>query len=119
MKGKFLVKAGVGAAAGLISGLFGGGGGMVVVPLLIFALKFNVKRAHATAIAVVLPITVVAAITYFIGTPYDILTGVTIAVGVTVGGVIGAFLLKLSPPKCVTMIFAFIMLAAGIKLLAF
>ena len=119
MKSNIWIKVGVGALAGLISGLFGGGGGMVVVPLLIFVLSFGVKRAHATAIAVILPITVVAAITYLFKTPYDVLTGLTIAVGVTVGGIVGAFLLKVSPPKWTSIVFSFVVLAAGVKLLLF
>ncbi|MBO4594177.1 MAG: TSUP family transporter, partial [Clostridia bacterium] len=45
----------VGIIAGLINGLFGGGGGMIVVPCLKYLLKYETDSAHATAIAVILP----------------------------------------------------------------
>lgn len=44
-----------GAAAGLVSGLFGGGGGTVLVPLLTTWCKMGQKRAMASCVAVILP----------------------------------------------------------------
>mgnify|MGYP003571278816 CR=1 FL=1 len=119
MKKRFFVSLAVGAAAGIVNGLLGGGGGMVVVPLLIYALCFEEKEAHATAIAVVLPITVVASIVYLINTPYDFFTGLAITVGVSVGGAIGALALGKAENATVRYIFTAVMLATGIKLLFF
>lgn len=53
-----------GAVTGILSGFFGGGGGMLVVPALTLIMKLTEKQAHATAIAVILPVTVVGAVTY-------------------------------------------------------
>ena len=54
------------AAVGFVNGFFGGGGGMLLVPLLEKVLKCPVKKSHATAIAVILPISIASAITYII-----------------------------------------------------
>jgi len=55
-----------GAVTGILSGFFGGGGGMLVVPALTLIMKLTEKQAHATAIAVILPVTVVGAVTYLL-----------------------------------------------------
>ena len=54
----------LGLIIGFINGFFGGGGGMVVVPLLTKHYKLEQKEAQATAIAVMLPICIASAIIY-------------------------------------------------------
>ena len=51
---KFVKSALTGIISGFINGFFGGGGGMIVVPMLINLLGFSPKQAHATSIAVIL-----------------------------------------------------------------
>ena len=53
-------------AVGAVSGFFGGGGGMLCVPLLEYS-GLDVKRAHATALVVILPICIVSSVVYIIG----------------------------------------------------
>ena len=117
MKKNFLLSAAIGTVAGLISGLFGGGGGMIVVPVLTTLFRYEQKNAQATAIAVMLPVTAVAAIVYLIKTPCDVLSALSVACGVTVGGAFGALLLDRTPPKIIKAGFALIMLATALKLL--
>ena len=50
----------IGGAAGLVNGLFGTGGGMLVVPLLIGWLKLPARTAFATSLAIILPLSVVS-----------------------------------------------------------
>ena len=120
VKDKLWVKSAVGAVAGAICGFFGGGGGMVVVPLLIYALSYDGKSAHATAIAVILPVALFAAAALLMkALPDDIISLIVITSSVTVGGAIGSFLLKVSPPKVVGYIFAVLTCAAGLKMLLF
>ena len=52
-----------GAAAGLLNGLFGAGGGMVVVPML-HKDGLPAERAHATSIAVILPLSIASSVLY-------------------------------------------------------
>ena len=108
-----------GGLAGLINGLFGGGGGMIVVPMLIGLLKREPKRAHATALMIILPISLVSGLFYAAFGNLQIMVAIPVVIGVSVGGVVGALLLSKLSSKWIIMIFAIIMAAAGIKMLLF
>lgn len=114
-RGRFLMSAG-GAFVGAANGLLGGGGGMLAVPLL-RAAGADVRRAHATAIAVILPASAVSGAVYlsYGFTPLSVL--VPVALGVALGGLIGARLLGILPVRIVTLIFAVMMLVAGVRML--
>lgn len=108
-----------GAATGIANGFFGGGGGMIVVPLLTLLLKLKTKVAHATAIAIILPITIAAAVVYFCKGSFDFNVGIPSGAGVVVGGAAGAWLLGKLSAKWIVRVFAAVMLAAGVKMLFF
>ncbi len=116
MKAKSSYLAG-GALTGAANGLFGGGGGMVAVPFLERVVKYPPQRAHATAIAVVLPATVVSAIVYLIFGLVRFSVLLPVALGVAAGGFAGARLLPVLPGKTVTVVFSVLMLAAGLRML--
>ncbi len=101
-----------GALLGAVNGLFGGGGGMVAVPLLERSLP--ARAAHATAIAAVLPATALSGAVYlFTGrTPVRFL--IPSALGVMLGGYFGAKLLPRLPVRAANVLFGLLMLAAGI-----
>ena len=106
-----------GALIGFVNGFFGGGGGMICVPLLEKVLQLENKYSHATAIAVILPISLVSAFIYCLSGNLDSVPFLTVGAGVLVGGVVGSFALKFLPPKVLRVIFVFIMLAGGIRLI--
>ena len=106
-----------GAVIGTLNGFFGGGGGMVCVPILEKVLKLDNKHAHATAIAVILPLSLVSAFIYVFNGYIQTFPLLVVGSGVLVGGIVGSFILKFLPPKAVRAIFAIIMFAGGIKLL--
>jgi hypothetical protein len=106
-----------GAIIGFINGFFGGGGGMVCVPLLEKVLHLPNKYSHATAIVVILPISFVSAIIYMLSGNLETIPFLTVGSGVILGGIVGSYLLKFLPSKIVRIIFVFIMLAGGIRLL--
>lgn len=106
-----------GMAIGFLNGFFGGGGGMVAVPLLEKVLKIDNKKAHATAMAVIFPLSIVSAIVYGLSVSIDWMNLLYVTIGVTLGGVIGALLLKKLNGTIVRIIFIIIMLAAGVRLL--
>ena len=60
-----------GTAAGLVNGLFGGGGGMVLVPLLNGWCGLAGKQAFATCVAAILPLSAVSAAVYLLRQPFD------------------------------------------------
>ena len=105
-----------GALVGLANGLLGGGGGMLAVPLL-RAGGLEPIKAHATAIAVILPASAVSGAIYLTYgfTPLPVL--LPVALGVAFGGFLGARLLGVLPARIVTLIFACLMLAAGLRML--
>ena len=107
---------GCGVAVGLANGLFGGGGGMLAVPLL-RKTGFAPKRAHATAILVILPISFLSFALYFFRGLYDISVILPTAIGVTAGGELGAVALGKLQAKTVNAVFALLQVVAGFCLL--
>lgn len=108
-----------GVIAGVINGVFGGGGGMIVVPMLTTFLKYKPQNAHATALLIILPLSLVSGIFYAAFGSLDWRVGVPATVGVTLGGVAGALLLNKLSSKWTVIIFAIVMAAAGAKMLFF
>ena len=74
-------------AVGFVNGFFGGGGGMLLVPLLEKAMKCPVKKSHATAIAIILPISIASAITYIINGYFDWTSVLSVSGGCVAGAV--------------------------------
>lgn len=113
----FWSQAGFGALIGFINGFFGGGGGMIVVPVLEKIYRFERKNSHATSIALILPITVISAIIYLIGAKIDWAILGVCTLGVVAGGAGGAFILKKVRSRIIGYLFCAVMLIAGIRLL--
>ncbi|MBQ7830641.1 MAG: sulfite exporter TauE/SafE family protein [Clostridia bacterium] len=105
-----------GVAVGSANSIFGGGGGMLAVPLLM-RIGLSEKRAHATAILVILPVSLLSFILYAYKGLYDFSVLIPTALGVTAGGVLGANLLGKLPTKTVNFVFGCLQVAAGIFLL--
>ncbi|MGN1208128.1 MAG: TSUP family transporter [Christensenellales bacterium] len=106
-----------GVFVGFINGFFGGGGGMIVVPLLIFLLHLEEKVAHATAILIILPLSITSSIIYITTGGFEILNLGLTTIGVVLGGIIGAVLLKKINNTALRFVFSFIMIVAGIKMM--
>jgi hypothetical protein len=97
----------VGLIAGMISGLFTAGGGLIIVPALLYTLKLEAKKARATSLFCILPMVAITAI--FIG--------IRCAVGGIIGGIIGAKLLNHLPEKYLKIAFAIFLIYAGINMI--
>ncbi|MBQ9513960.1 MAG: TSUP family transporter [Clostridia bacterium] len=107
-----------GVISGFINGLFGGGGGMIVVPTLTQIFKEKQNVAHATSVLIILPFSLISAILYVVFRQVDY-SLYPVSIGVIAGGIIGAFLLKKLPEKIVFFSFVALMGTAGVKLLFF
>lgn len=107
----------IGLGTGLCNGLFGAGGGMVAVPSMVHLLKLDEHEAHATAIAVILPLVMISSYIYFRNGYLDLGKAVPVAAGGVIGGAIGAFFLHRIPSKWLHRIFALFMIAAAIRLI--
>ena len=89
---------------------------MLCVPLLEKSLNISNKRAHATTIAVIVPLSLVSSIVYFLKNDLNVFDLLYTSIGVFIGGALGAVLLKKFSGKVIRVIFALLMLIAGIKM---
>ena len=89
---------------------------MLAVPLL-QRTGLNEKAAHATAILLILPVSLLSFLLYVKEGAYDFSVLIPTAAGVTAGGFLGANLLGKLPVKTVNLLFAGLQLIAGISLL--
>lgn len=107
-----------GVAVGAANGIFGGGGGMLAVPLL-QKTGLSEQKAHATAILVILPVSSFSFFLYAFRGYADLNVLIPTALGVTAGGFLGAKLLNKLPTKVITLAFAALQAFAGLWLLFF
>lgn len=84
---------GVGLLAGLLSGLFGVGGGTVIVPLLVLILGFDQRLAAGTSLAAIVPTATVGVISYAVHGSVAWIPALILALGAVVGAQIGTWLL--------------------------
>ena len=107
----------IGIFAGLVSGLFASGGGLILVPLYTYFFKMTDKKARATSIFCVLPMVIVTAIVYNRNNFMDWEIGLRCAIGGIVGGLIGGKLLNIIPSKYLKILFIIFLFYAGFKIL--
>ena len=113
---KHLKSASCGFAVGLVNGVFGAGGGMLAVPLL-KSKGLEQKSAHANAVAVILPITVISAILYLVKGTVTLSDSFALVPTGLVGSAIAALALKKVPNNLLRRIFGAFMVYAGVRLL--
>ena len=89
----------IGLLAGLLSGLFGVGGGTVIVPLLVLWCGFNQRLAAGTSLAAILPTAVVGVISYAVNGSVSWVAALLLAIGAVAGAQIGTWLLPRLPVK--------------------
>lgn len=87
----------IGLAAGLLSGLFGVGGGTVIVPLLVLLLGFDHRQAAGTSLAAIVPTALAGMATYAVSGSVAWLAAILLAAGAVVGAQIGTWLLVRIP----------------------
>jgi hypothetical protein len=108
----------VASAAGAASGLFGIGGGTVVVPLLILWLGFGERSATGTSLAAVLIMALFAVAAHGAYGNVDISEGALLGVPAVGGVIAGTTLQQRLPERAVSLIFAALLLATAIELIA-
>ena len=106
-----------GACGGLVNGLFGGGGGMALVPLLTRWCGVEEKTAFATCVAVIFPFCVLSAGIYWFRSGLDIKTALPYLLGGLAGGLVGGKLMDRVPTIWLRRIFAAFLLYGGVRYL--
>jgi len=115
-KGKYALS---GALAGALNGLLGAGGGVVLVPLLLGFVGLEEKRAFATSVFIILPISAVTAAVYFAHGRIDFQLAAPYLLGGLIGGLIGGIIagkkFKKMPALWLRRLFGAILILGGLK----
>lgn len=118
---KFWMKNGknilIGFCAGIISGLFASGGGMLVTSALIHLLKLEDNKARATSVLVVLPMVITSVIFYYKSNYINWNIGIMCAIGGVVGGYVGAKLLKKLSKKILRITFICFLMYVSVRMI--
>lgn len=107
----------VGAAAGVLSGLFGVGGGILMVPAMVILLAFGQQRAQATSLAAVVPIALVGAIVFGRADSVNVFAAAMLIVGSVIGVQVGARLMHRLSDDRLSLIFGCFLAAVAVSLL--
>lgn len=106
----------VGLTAGALGGLFGVGGGLIIVPGLILVAKLERRLAHGTSLAATLPIALASLSTYVVNGNVDWAVAPLMAIGTVTGAVLGTKLLTILPKRTITIVFIVTVLATAFRL---
>lgn len=106
----------IGAIGGLLSGAFGVGGGIIMVPLLTTLAKLDHRRAAATSLVAIIPAAVVGTITYGLGGHLDVIAAVLIAAGGVAGSFIGTRLLHRLSLRWLRWLFIAMLVMVAVRL---
>lgn len=107
----------IGLAAGVLSGLFGVGGGIVIVPALILLAHFHLKLALGTSLgALLLPFGILGVYTYHQHGNLDLKASLLVGLGIFFGAWAGARLAQVIPAATLQRLFAVFMVVAAARL---
>lgn len=107
----------LGMTTGFMSGLFGIGGGILMVPGLIFLAKFDSRRAHATSLAAMMPMAISGVITYLVNGNVDWPVVGFLSLGSVFGALVGTSLLTKLSRRSLAIAFSVPLVIAAIRLL--
>jgi uncharacterized membrane protein YfcA len=110
--------AAIGTAAGVFSGLFGVGGGTVMVPLLVLWLGYGPREATGTSLAAIVFIAGFAAATQGAYGNVHVLDAILIGVPAVGGVLIGTWLQQRMPTRSISLLFAVVLVASAAELLS-
>lgn len=108
----------IGLLAGILSGLFGIGGGVIIIPALIYIAGFSQLKAQGTSLAVLLPpVGLLAFLEYYKKGYVDIKAGIILCIMVFLGAMLGAKIAQQVPANILKKGFAVFMIAVSLKML--
>ncbi|MBE7011935.1 MAG: sulfite exporter TauE/SafE family protein [Ruminococcaceae bacterium] len=107
----------IGIVAGILNGLFGAGGGCIVVPALEKFLDFPQKKAHGTAVGIILIMSIASAVIYVLRGKFNFSLWIPVTVGGCIGGIIGGKLLSKIAGKWLRTIFGVVIIITSIKMI--
>lgn len=115
-RARVLRLAAIGTAGGLFSGLFGVGGGTVMVPLLMLWLGYEARAAAATSLGAIVLVAGFAVATQGIYGNVDVVAGLLVGIPAVGGVVLGTWLQQRLPSDTIAFCFAVLLVAGAIQL---
>jgi len=109
--------AAIGGAGGLLSGLFGVGGGVVMVPLLVLRAGYRQREAHAMSLGAIIPISLASVITFGAAGKVHLGEAAALAVGSIAGARIGAGALAHIEERRLKLVFGLFLAAVAVLML--
>ena len=114
----FLILAAIGLAAGTLGGMVGLGGGIIIIPAMVYLLGVDLRMAQGTSIAIMLPpIGLFAAYNYYKAGYINVKYATVIALTFFIGGYIGSKLSLALPEATVKKVFAGILIITAAKMM--
>jgi uncharacterized protein len=101
---------------GILSGLFGVGGGLVMVPIMVTLMKFDTKKAMGTSLAALLPpVALPGVLKYYSAGCLDLMTALILALGLLFGAYFGAKITIAMPSKLIKRIYSIFLIVMSIN----
>jgi uncharacterized protein len=107
----------IGLAGGVLSGLLGVGGGIVMVPLLVFWAAYGQRDAHAVSLGAIIPISLASVLTYGVAGQVKPVEAAALAVGAIVGARVGAGALARIEERPLKLVFGLFLGAVSVLML--
>jgi uncharacterized membrane protein YfcA len=107
----------IAAAAGAFSGLFGVGGGALIVPLLVLWLGYEEREATGTSLAAICVIALAAAIVHGLLGNVDLVKGILVGLPAVGGVVVGTWLQQRVPTRAITGLFSVLLVVSSALLI--
>ena len=117
MKKELFFECFAGLIAGVVSGFFCAGGGMILVPFLTLILKKEEVESRATTILCIFFMVLISSIFYYKENSIDWAVAIKASVGGIIGGIIGSKLLITLDKKVLQIIFIVLLIYSGIKMI--
>ena len=109
----------IGLAAGILGGMVGIGGGIVIVPALVYFLSFSQHQAQGNSLALMLfPVGILGVVNYYRSGYVDFRYAGLLAIGFVVGSYLGSRFSLSLPQLTVKKVFAVVMLLVALKMLS-
>lgn len=107
----------IGFIAGLVSGFFSTGGGLILVPSFLYLLEMDSQKARGTSVFCILPMVLTSSMFYYKGNFINWKVAILCGIGGAIGGYIGAKLLKKLPEKYLKIAFTIFLIYVSIKMI--